>query len=149
VDDLTTTEDVEAALLRKLTVDESAFIDRLITQASGLMRIAMPSVDDRIALWGEDGTNAPANALDPDAVSAVVAGALKRYLLRGDGVASVTEADGPFSKTVAYTRDGAAIGTELSILASDIAKLSPPAGGFAPARTIKLNVSRPVRGARW
>jgi hypothetical protein len=124
---LTNKRDVEAALLRQLTASEDRFIGRLIELASSRMRAAFPGVDVRLSRYVTDPTS-PA-ALNPDAVSAVVAGAIKRYLVNIDGAASTSRTDGPFSTTVSFASYGKSIsgGTqgELVITADDVKSLQP------------------------
>lgn len=121
---------VEAALLRPLTAAESPYIDALCDQASNLLRARMPTVDTRIVLPATD-----PRAIDPSAVSAMLAGVIKRYLVNPTGATSMSRTRGPFSETDGFgarpaSAGGGAIG-EMAVTDADIAKIEyvPPALG--------------------
>lgn len=121
---LAASDDVETALLRPLTATEAQFIDGLLDQASALLRQAAPSIDDRIARYGA--TPADPSAVAPGVVAAVLAGAVKRYLVNLTGAVSKSDTMGPFGHTESYAlrtdknRRGA-----LEITDEDLAVLFP------------------------
>lgn len=121
---LTTQPDVEAALLRPLTATEQNYILGLIAQASALLRLTAPSIDDRLARYALDPTDR--TAVSPDAVSAVLAGVVKKYLVNPTGIASTTETTGPFSRSTSYAlRSEKERRGVLEITADDLAVLFP------------------------
>lgn len=140
---LTTMAAVTAALLRPLTANEATSIGALIDQASTRLRGRMPSIDTRIALWDpavEPDAQAP-TALNPDLVSSVLAGVIKRYMVNVEGAASKSRAAGPFSQTTSFASYGKAIGSEgkLQITDDDLAELEAATSStLALPRTIKL-----------
>jgi hypothetical protein len=77
-------------------------------QASTKLRTALPTVDTRIAAYDAD-HDAP-NGLNPDAVSAMLAGVVARYMVNPQGATSTStqRTDGPFStsQTVAFASYG-------------------------------------------
>lgn len=114
------TDDVAALLLRSLTDAETGPVEGLITKASGLLRNAAPSIDDRMARWVADRRDK--GGVDPDVVATVVAGAVKRYLRNPDGLASETA--GPFSSTYALRSEKDPRGV-LAITEDDLKQLFP------------------------
>lgn len=123
-DPLATPDDVETALLRPLTDTEQTYIDGLISQAQALLRLRVPSIDDRIARYEADATDL--SAVSPDAVAAVLAGVVKRYLVNPEGAVSISQGVGPYSTAKSYAlrsdkdRRGA-----LEITNEDVAVLFP------------------------
>lgn len=133
--------DVETALLRALTTDEATYAPDLCFKATEMLRQAMPGVDDRIARYGTDDKS----ALSPFTVAAVLAGAIKRFLVNPTGATSISETAGPFSQTTGYgarpaSAGGGAVG-ELAITEADLAKLAPPPPSTA-ASTIRTGHRR-------
>ena len=117
--------DVEAALLRPLTVTEATyFIDPLIAQASALLRNEAPSVDDRIALFAADSTNP--RGVSQAVVTAVVAGIVKRYMANPKGLTATTSTTGPYalSETYALRVEKDARGV-MQVTAEDLSTLFP------------------------
>jgi hypothetical protein len=123
-DTLTTSDDVETALLRPLTAGEGLYIDDLMVQATELLRLARPSIDARIARYTADPTDP--GGVSAKAVAAVLAGVIKKYLINPTGIATTTRSVGPYSQSIAYAlrsekeRRGA-----LEITDDDIAVLFP------------------------
>lgn len=114
--------DVEAALLRPLTDNEQNYVPTLIIQASSLLRTAEPSVDTRITAFP---SGAP-SALDPTTVAAVIAGAVKRYMVNPTGIASTSNTVGPGASSVTYAlRSEKESRGVLQITPDDISTLFP------------------------
>lgn len=123
-DPLASWSDVETVLLRPLTTNESAYIDDLIGQASALLRTAVPSVDQRIANNNADPTDL--TSVSAETVAAVVAGAVKRYMVNPTGIASNTQTVGPFSESTSYAlRSEKEARGVLQFTSEDIAVLFP------------------------
>lgn len=119
--------DVETALLRPLTTVEARYIGGLIRQAEAQLRVKRPTVDERIALFATTPTD-PA-ALDPEAVRAMLAGVIKKYMVNPEGAASKSEASGPFQRTTAFASYGKSLagGVQGSLVVTDddLKKLEP------------------------
>jgi hypothetical protein len=123
-DPLTTSDAVQAALLRPLTSNEAAYIDSLIDQVSGLLRQAAPSIDARIARYAADSTDK--TAVDPAVVETVLAGALKRYIVNPNGIANTSESVGPYSRSTSFaTRYEKGTRGVLEITQDDLSALFP------------------------
>jgi hypothetical protein len=88
-----TSSDVEDRW-RELSATERDLADTLAQDASRRIRRRWKTVDARIA----------AGTLDPDDVRMVVAGVVKRAMLNSaaEGVSTMTDSGGPFSKSVTY-----------------------------------------------
>lgn len=142
---LTSQSDVEAALLRPLSDTEAVYINRIIAQASALLRQAAPSIDDRIDRYNADFSDL--TGVSADVVAAVLAGVVKKYLVNPTGIASQTDTDGPFSHSVSYAlRSEKEARGVLQITADDLAALFPSRKRLR-AGTIRLRPSlapRPV-----
>lgn len=104
VEPLVDSDDVETALVRPLTATEAKYIDGLMAQSEALLRTAWPTIDDRVALWGEIPQDP--SAIDPAAVRTVLAGVIKRYLVNVDGAATKSESAGPFAHTTSFASYG-------------------------------------------
>lgn len=131
--------DIEAALVRPLTTNESTYIAPLIAQASSKLRTAMPTVDRRLEAWATD-PETP-GALDPKTVSSMLAGVIKRVLVNPRGTWSRSQSSGPFSESETYPaqRGGDAANQSpggLVITADDLAQLNP-VSLFVAAGTIR------------
>jgi len=117
-------DDVAAVLLRPLTTLEAQYVPTLIDQASSLLRNSAPAIDMRIAKYQADPTD-PAG-VSMTTVTAVIAGAVKRYMVNPTGIASTSDTVGPFSHSTSYAlrsekeRRGA-----LEITSDDLAVLFP------------------------
>lgn len=122
--DLVTPDDVAAALLRPLTDSEDTYIYTLIGQASALLRNAAPSIDDRLARYAADPTDP--TGISQATVQAVLSGVIKRYLINPSGLASTSEAMGPYSTTTSYAlRSEKETRGILQITSEDLAALFP------------------------
>lgn len=122
---------VEAALLRPLTDAESPYISELCDQASALLRTRLPTIDDRLDLPDGD-----PEAIGRDAVAAMLAGVIKRYLVNPTGATTISKMRGPFQESTGFGARPGGIGPagDLVITDADIAKIDPPA--TAKAATI-------------
>lgn len=124
MDPLAYSDDVEAALVRPLTANEALYVDDLLGQASALLRTAVPSIDQRIANNVADPTDL--TSVSAATVAAVVAGAVKKYLVNPTGIASTTQTVGPMSGSVSYAlRSEKESRGVLQFTADDIAVLFP------------------------
>ena len=123
---LATTSDLED-MWRPLLPSEVARARNLIDKASGLLRQstpAVPSLDDRIALYASDSNNI--QALDPTVVATVVATMVKRFISNVEGVTSTTETVGPFSQAKSFAlRGDKDVRGELQVTDSDLKALRP------------------------
>jgi hypothetical protein len=126
-----TAQDV-ADIWRPLTDTEQAQADNLCTKASARLRQKCPfDVDARIALYS---TNpADPTALDPEIVSDVVAGIVKRAMVNPDGATSVSDTRGPFSQTRGFGGQGNQPVNTLVVLDSDIDQLRPARAATLPS----------------
>lgn len=123
---LADTDDVETALLRPLTANETVYVPGLIDQATVLLRTRAASIDDRIAKFQAGSRVSP--AVDPLAVAAMLAQVVKRYMVNVDGATSKTQSAGPFSQTTSFSSYGKTIGGatgQLEITDDDLASLNP------------------------
>ena len=145
LDNLVQQGDVEAALLRPLTDSEKTYLPTLITQADSLLRARIPDIDDRITAFN----NSAARGIDPAVVTAVLAGAIARFLRNPDGATSISRGIGPYSTTRSYSGSTqgpspSAVGA-LEITDDDVAAILPKPM-FSPGRTIK---TRPRHRHGW
>jgi hypothetical protein len=116
--------DVAAALLRPLTDLETQYVPAIIDQASALLRLAAPSIDDRIARFAADPTDL--SGVSEAAVGAVVAGIVKKYLTNPSGVASTSQTMGPYNNSVSYAlRSEKEVRGVLQVTPADLAALFP------------------------
>lgn len=134
-----TQPDIEAALVRPLTATEESYVGELAGQAIAKLRAAIRGIDARVAAFEAD-SEAP-NGIDPQLVTAVLAGVIKRVLVNSKGAWSETRSTGPYSTSVTYAGDrGGNAGVQapgvLAILPSDIEQIvgSSP---FATPGTIR------------
>lgn len=78
-----------AARWRPLTPNEAFVAETLVADASALIRARFPGIDSQVT----------SGAIDPDVLTLVVAGMVKRALVSpSDGVASATQTAGPYSQ---------------------------------------------------
>jgi hypothetical protein len=106
--------------------NERAKVQRIIDKASALMRQQLPSVDTRMVTY--QATPTDPSALDPNAVAAVVATVVKRFLSNPDGVAHMEKSLGGATKSVGYAlRGDKDVRGELIITETDLEKLAAPA----------------------
>lgn len=140
-DDLVSSTDVVAALVRPLTAFEQTVIGDLIARVQRDLRSKMPTIDDRMARWGVEPP--VENAVDPELVGDVLAGVIKRYLRNVDGAATVSRGDGPFTTSTSFAFRGNAVGGgtlgELAVTPADIDEINGVVGVSLPA-TIRLKV---------
>lgn len=121
-----TQPDIEAALVRPLTATEESYVGELAGQAIAKLRAAIRGIDARVAAYEAD-PEAP-NGIDPDLVTAVLAGVIKRVVVNSKGAWSETRSTGPYSTSVTYAGDrGGNAGVQapgvLAILPSDIEQI--------------------------
>lgn len=143
---LTSVSDVEAALVRPLSDNESDFIDTLIDQAGAKLRSLLPGIDARVDSYGITD-----NGLDPQLVAGVLADVIARRLLNPQRLWSAGgETMGPFAEggvTYAGPRGGSGSQSfgNLVITPDDLAQLSSGSAFVAPG-TIR---TRPRWGAGY
>lgn len=103
-----------AARWRTITAGEEATVDVLLEDASDMIRVRWPDIDDRVA----------AGSVDSKTLVRIVSAMVRRAMMnRGnDGVKQEQSTAGPFSGQVTYSNpDG-----NLYLTAQDITDLSAP-----------------------
>lgn len=103
-----------AARWRALTVAEETLVDVLLEDASDMIRVRWPDIDDRVA----------AGTVDAKTLTRIVSAMVRRAVMNRsiEGVASQQTTAGPFSQNVTLSNaDG-----NLYLTAQDIADLTAP-----------------------
>lgn len=128
-----------------LSSDETTGITDLISQASANLRAVTPfDIDDRIALYSTDPTDP--TALNPQVVAGVVAERVKSYLNNPAGVASSSDAAGPFSHSSTwvnrYDKTGSDVRGSLEFTDSDVDRIRPAVPAMIPS-SFTVHVPKP------
>lgn len=120
---LATAQDV-ADIWRPLSDAEDAQAQRLIDKASArLRRRCRFDLDAAIATYDTSPTDP--SAIDPLIVADVVAGMVKRAMVNPDGATSVSDTEGPFSRTRGFGGQGNQPTSTVVVFDSDIDALRP------------------------
>lgn len=124
---------------------DQARLGRLIAKATQKLRAACPfDIDARIAAYGVDPSDP--GALDPVVVADRIALIVKRFLINPDGVASTSQAAGPFSQSRTfvnrYDKTGSDVRGEIRITDEDIDELRPAVPFVGPG-VARVGIPRP------